>query len=355
MSEPSPTPPPARHETVTVRTLVRIGLGVMGTIGVIEVLIRSTSAISLTLAALLIALALDHAVHALVNRGLRRSLAVAVVVLALLGLVVGIGFILVPAALFQGRALVQELPVLLRRAHYSPYFHRLDEQLNLISRLQELSRSSEGVISGAAKPVLSAVGSVLSFFAAMVTVFFLAVFMLVFGGRLIHGVLEELVVARVEVYESLIGKIYDSIVGYLTGLLFICAVNASLTTAFLAINRIPFFLALGIVSGLSSTVPYAGPLVAASCISLLSFVTGGLWHGIASIIYFSVYGQLEGNVLAPLVFRHTIRVNPLVVALSVLFLGDIASVPGAIVAVPAVAVVQIVVREILALRRKRLS
>ena len=150
-------------------------------------------------------------------------------------------------------------------------------------------------------------------------------------------------------------KIYQSIGGYLGGLTLICSINATLTTTFLAINRVPFFLPLGIISGASSTIPYAGPLVTGTLISLIALVTGGAWHGLASGIYFILYGQLEGNILSPLVFRRTVHVNPLVVTVSVLFLGEIAGVIGAIVAVPVVAALQIIAREILRERRQQLD
>jgi predicted PurR-regulated permease PerM len=81
-------------------------------------------------------------------------------------------------------------------------------------------------------------------------------------------------------------------------------------------------------------IPYAGPLVVGTLISIFALVTSGVWHGVAAAIYFVTYGQIEGNILGPLVFRRTVHVNPLVVTLSILFLGELAGVPGAIAAVP---------------------
>lgn len=46
-------------------------------------------------------------------------------------------------------------------------------------------------------------------------------------------------------------------------------------------------------------VPYAGPLVLGVTITLFALVTGGVLKALAAAIYFVVYGQLEGNVLAP--------------------------------------------------------
>jgi predicted PurR-regulated permease PerM len=178
--------------------------------------------------------------------------------------------------------------------------------------------------------------------------------MLIFGGRLVRAGLAEARIERQSTYRKVVGKIYQSLGGYVGGLTLICTINATLTTIFLAINGVPFFLPLGILSGFSSTVPYAGPFIAGAVITLLSLVTDGSWHALACVVYFIAYGQLEGNVLGPLIFRRTVHVNPLVVTLSVLFLGEIGGIVGAIVAVPVVAVLQIIVREVLMIRREQL-
>jgi predicted PurR-regulated permease PerM len=106
---------------------------------------------------------------------------------------------------------------------------------------------------------------------------------------------------------------------------------------------------------MSSMVPYAGPAVVGTTIALIALITQGTWHGIAAGIYFIIYGQIEGNILGPLVFRRTVHVNPLVTTLSILLLGEIAGVVGAIVAVPVVATLQIILREILQNRRDQLK
>jgi predicted PurR-regulated permease PerM len=72
-------------------------------------------------------------------------------------------------------------------------------------------------------------------------------------------------------------------------------------------------------------------------------------------IYYVLYGQLEGNVLAPVVFRQTVNVNPLISLMSLVVLGELGGIVGAIAAVPLAAMGQIIVREILVLRRQRLN
>jgi predicted PurR-regulated permease PerM len=360
---PTPTPAPelpapnreVAPSQVTLKTVFTVSLGVLLVVAMVWGLMHSLVAIALTSAAILLAVALDHGVAWLVSHGWRRPLAIGLVTLLGLGLVVGLAFTLIPPAVDQGKALVQEAPSLVRTARHSRLFVRLDQQYHIAARIEQAEKGLPGMLEGAATPILSALGGLLSLVGALVTIFFLTVFMLIFGGKVIRALLAETRVERRSIYESVLGKIYQSIGGYLSGLTLICTINATLTTIFLAIIRVPFFLPLGILSGASSTVPYAGPLLSGTLITLIALVTKGTGYGIASGIYFILYGQLEGNVLSPLIFRRTVHVNPLLVTVSVLFLGEMAGIMGAVVAVPVVAALQIIVREILRERREQLN
>jgi predicted PurR-regulated permease PerM len=90
-------------------------------------------------------------------------------------------------------------------------------------------------------------------------------------------------------------------------------------------------------------------------ITLMTMVTLGVWKGVACAIYFVVYGQLEGNILGPLIFRRTVNVNPLIVLLSIVFFSEIFGIVGAVMAVPLTAAIQILLRELLRIRRERLD
>jgi predicted PurR-regulated permease PerM len=344
-----------RPSQVTLKTVFTVAFGVLIVIALVEAATNATLAVALTGAALLLAVALEHPVRMLERRGIKRPLAIAIVTFAGLGLIVGFGFTLIPPAIEQGKALVHDAPQFVRSARGSALFRTLDSRFHLGDYLMEAERRLPDLLGGAATPILNALGNLLSAIAAAITIAFLVIFMLIFGGRLITAAVGEARPERRAMYQDVLGKIYQSIGGYLGGLALICTINATLAISFLAIDRVPFFLPLGIVAGLSSMIPYAGPFVAGTAISLIALFTAGLGHGVASAIYFILYGVLEGNVLAPLIFRRTVNVNPLVVTLSILFLGEIAGIMGAIIAVPVVATLQIVLREVLRIRRERLQ
>lgn len=352
---PSTTSPEIRPPQVTFKTVFTVSFGVLIVVAGVAALAHAVVALSLVGTAAMIAISLEHAVKMLQRRGLNRSLAIAAVMPAGFAVAVGFGFTLIPPAVKQGQALVHNAPRLVRATRESRVFRSLDARYHLAERVQVLEQQLPEKIQRSASPILGAVGGALSAVGAAITVVFLVVFMLIFGGRLIEAAVAEARPERRQIYADVLAKIYQSTGGYLGGLALICLVNATLTTIFLAIDGVPFFLPLGILSGLSSMVPYAGPFVAGTVISLIALFTAGTWHGIAAGIYFIVYGQIEGNILGPLVFRRAVHVNPLVVTLSILFLGEIAGLVGAILAVPAVATFQVILRELLRLRRRQLG
>jgi len=351
----TPRSPEIRPSQVTFKTVFTVSFAVLFVAGLVWAMTQALVAVALIGTALLIAVSLEHVVRFLERRGLRRPFAIAVVMIAGAGLLVGFGFTLIPPAIEQGKELVKDAPQFLRDIRASELFHRLDGRFHLAEQLDRTQKQIPNLLEGAASPVLAAVGGLLTAVGAAVTVAFLTVFMLIFGGRLVESVLREARVERQALYKEVAHKIYLTIGVYLGGLVLICLTNATLTMTFLAIDGVPFFLPLAILAGLSSMVPYAGPLVVGTLISLIAFATKGTWHGVAAAIYFVTYGQVEGNILGPLIFRRTVHVNPLVVTLSVLFLGELAGVMGAVVAVPIVATLQIVLRELLRIRREQIE
>jgi predicted PurR-regulated permease PerM len=329
--------------------------GVLAVVAVVLFVMRTLVAITLTAAALMIAVALDHVVAQLVKRGVRRWLAVGAVTLAAMVLLAGFFLVLFPPVIGQTKQLVANWPQLHARLEKTKIYVELLRLFGQEANLKTLVQRLPELVSGSAGSVMAILGGMLNAVAGAITIFFLAVFMLIFGGRVVDAMLAESTPERRDRYQEVVLKIYNLIGGYLSGLFLICGINATAASIFMAIVGVPFFLPLGMASGFSSLVPYAGPVVMGTLITGLAAITGGPWKGLACAIYFVLYGQLEGNVLGPLVFRRTVHVNPLVVLLSIVFFSEIAGLVGAVMAVPVAAALQVVLREVLRIRRERLD
>jgi len=340
---------------VTLRTAFTVCFAVVATAGLVLFVLETRLALTLTVAAMMVAIALDHVVRRMEARGMARGWAIAVTTLAAVLLLIGFLLIVIPTAIHQLKELISSVPRILADLRHSPRFQALNERFGLEERLKDALSGAFGLAQTAVNPVLAAVTSALSAVAGFATVLALTVFMMVFGGDLVRRLLSLVPAHDRPRWEGVLAKSYRAVGGYLGGVLFICSINAVLTTTFLAVTRTPYFLPLGLLSGLSSLVPYAGPIVTGATITLVVLITGGAIKALITLGYFLLYGQLEGNILGPFIFRRTVHLDPLVTLLGVLFLAELLGIAGAVVAVPAVALAQIVIRELLESRRERLA
>jgi len=338
-----------------VKNVLTVCLTVLAVATVVYIVLQTRLALTLVIGAALTATALNHLVERLEKLGVTRAAAIVMVMLAVLVVFAGIGLVVIPTAVDQGQSLVKQAPALIAKLRQTAFYQGLDSRFHLDERLSGIWELGAGNLQAALAPALRAISGALGVFGGFVTLFFLNIFMLAFGGRVVQAALREATPARRERYQRILSKIYDSMGGYIAGLLLIASVNTCCTTIFLAVNKVPFFLPLGIISGLLSFIPYVGPAVMAISTSIISLVTGGVWHAVASGVYFILYGQFEGQVLSPIVYRRAVELNPLIAVLSVLFFVDLAGIVGAVVAVPFAATAQIILREFLAIRRERLG
>nr|WP_216623065.1 AI-2E family transporter [Corallococcus exercitus] len=338
---------------VSPRTVFTVCIVVLGVMALAMLVVKTRLALTLTGIAALIALALEHGVSRLEKRGLKRWLAITLVLVALFLAIAALGLLVIPDLVEQVDALVTQWPHLWKQIRGTGILRALNQRLHSLGWNERLEEATPALAGPLPSLLMSAIGGVVGLLGGMLTVFFLVVFMLVFGGGMLRRLLDLSRPDHRLRYVRVLRNVYTATGGYLSGITLICAINATLTTTMLAVLGMPFYLPLGVASGFSSLVPYAGPIIAGGIITLLTLATGGLWKALAVFIYFLLYGQLEGNVLAPLVFKRTVHVNPLVTLLAVLFCVELAGIVGAVVAVPVAATVQIIVREVLLFRQER--
>src|SRR4051812_8821028 len=102
-----PDPEPVRSVSqVTLKTVFTVCFGVLAVVALVYFVIRTQFSVTLVLGAVLIAVALNHVVEALERRGLRRKLAVLLVVFALLAIAAGLSVLIVPPPLNQAGGVI---------------------------------------------------------------------------------------------------------------------------------------------------------------------------------------------------------------------------------------------------------
>jgi predicted PurR-regulated permease PerM len=136
--------------------------------------------------------------------------------------------------------------------------------------------------------------------------------------------------------------------GYARGVVANMFIIGALTGVGLFLLGLPYSLLLGVVAGLFEVIPFLGPWISGTVAVLVALAVGGPLKGLEVFVLFQVIQQLEGNTVVPLVMSRAVKLNPLTVILAILIGGSLLGIAGAVLAVPAAVIVQVVVRRLLA-------
>jgi predicted PurR-regulated permease PerM len=134
---------------------------------------------------------------------------------------------------------------------------------------------------------------------------------------------------------------------YIVGQLFTMAMLALLTAIGFYFLKVPYWLTFSILTGAVAVVPFFGTLVSTALPALFMLGDRGLGAAMLVVGWGVVVHLFEGNVLMPKVMQGKVHLPPVMTILSVLIMGTMIGGVGLVVAVPALAVVMVVVRRIL--------
>ena len=128
--------------------------------------------------------------------------------------------------------------------------------------------------------------------------------------------------------------------GYVASRLILAVLSAVCTSIFLLVMDVPYWLPLGIWTGVvSQFIPTLGTYLGGSLPVLFAFGQS-VGTGIAVIIFIIVYQQIENYLFAPRISQRTMNIHPAVAFGSVVVGAAVGGAMGALIAIPIVASIQ---------------
>ena len=195
---------------VSVKSAATVCAVVVAAAAIVWMVVHSIVALTLTMTAALIAVALNHGVERLERWGVPRTAGIALVMTGLVAALAGLVWLVVPASVDQVKQLSERAPELVEKLKSSGAWQWASAHANLEESLEQAKQ--EGMAQKAVNPVFSVLGGVFWGLGALVTILFLVVFMMSYGGRVMRGLLSEALPRHRERYERVLKKI-DSSVG----------------------------------------------------------------------------------------------------------------------------------------------
>jgi predicted PurR-regulated permease PerM len=308
------------------------------------------------LIAVFLAAALNPAVEFFEHRGLRRGWASGLVFLLTLSALAGLVYLLVPPLVDQVRSFIDALPSLVSdlTKGRGP-FGFLERKYHVVERVRSAVSGQGGDVGrifGVTGVAATIAKSIVTAVAGTVTVAFLTFFMLLEGRNTVERFLDLLPEVNRPRWERVLGDIYRTVGGYVSGNLLISLIAGVAAMVMLFAVGSKYAIALGLVVAILDLIPLAGATLAAVIVCLVVFVELGVVQGVIAIVFFAVYQQLENQFLQPVIYGRTVQLSPLVVLISVLIGAELAGVLGALAAIPIAGSIQAIAREVLRYRRE---
>jgi len=363
MSNDAP-PPTTRRARMWAAAEVRgIPLrAILATVGVVvavfllgKVVYRLKDVFLLIVVAAFIAVILNPLVIALQRWKIkRRGWAVAVVtlwaVLVFIGLALVFGVPLANAITH----LAEKLPGYVNAAqHGRGWIGHLVQRYHIQSWVQKNVPKLVTFGEGLTKPALSLGKGAVTLLLELFTIFILALLLLLEGPKMRKWLLKNMSPERSERYGRIAHEVNRSVTGYMLGNILTSIIAGTVVFVTLLVTGVPYPLLWALWVALVDFLPMIGGALAG--IPTVLFAAGhSLTAGIITLVVFLVYTQVENHILNPVVMSKTVKVNPLLVLLSILIGASIGSWIGgtfgafvaALLAIPVAGAVQVISTEL---------
>ena len=309
---------------------------------------RTSGVILAFLLTILLSIILSAPVNYLARKGWPRTWGVIAVIAAIGGVFWLLGLALVPAVETQSREFAEAFPTL------------LDEALALANRLQSFfglgtqigldpeSLSSVGreFLTGSTLSTAAGVGLTAATVVSLAAVVFISTIYLVIRPEpWVNGFVSLFPAGWRQRTREVLQALYQTVQRWFLGQLAAMTFIAVFWAISLSLIGVPFALLIGIFSGLISFIPYLGALISIVIPVLLALISDP-FSVVWVILAFVIIQQIEGNLLQPIIMSRAVDLHPALVVFAILVMGTLFGLIGVFLAVPLVAALQVLVREL---------
>jgi predicted PurR-regulated permease PerM len=349
VSSTAAEPQPGRTQSeVPIRTiLTTIGL-VLATAAALYIVMQIRQILTWIIIAAFFAVALAPLVGWLERRafGQRRALATLVVFLLVVLLLSALAALFIVPLATEGKNLAAQLPQLIDQTKQGrgPIGDLL-KRTNALEYVQNHQAQIRSFATGLTTPAAGVLRGIATGLAGTVTIFVLAYLMVLEGPKIVDGTLSLFSPDTAIRIRRIGADCARSITGYISGNLLISVICGLLTYLVLTVLGVQFAGLIAVFVAVVDLIPLVGATIGAFAGALAGFIHS-VPAGIAVIVFFVVYQQLENHLLQPVIYARTVKLNPLTVIVAILVAVELAGILGALLAIPIASMIQVILRDV---------
>ncbi len=291
----------------------------------------------------------------LMERWMSRTIAIALMLLVILGVLSGIGIVVIPLVTHEILDFGRQVPkyTAMLKGLYDRFFFWLQSlgvrlpkgeiQQLLLERLPKLGELFAEQTTAALKGLSSGLVTLLNF----LMIPFVTFYTIKDYERIKQTLVRILPRRHVASVGELLTRVDEVLGQYLRGQMLVSTFIAVLTSAGLLVFGIRYAVLLGLMAGLFNLIPYIGMAVAFSVACLVAILDADPAGSLVRVIgIFAIVQGIEGNFLSPRVVGKRVGLHPVWVMFALVVGAHFWGFIGMLIAIPAAAVVNILCKVI---------
>ncbi|WP_255361653.1 MULTISPECIES: AI-2E family transporter [unclassified Candidatus Frackibacter] len=297
--------------------------------------------------AILIVYLVEPFIDCLLNRGVGRNLALALILFLVAGGIFLFGFFAAPYLIEELNTLAQRLPVYAKEIqNIIDLINDKYERIDLPPAIQtiidnSLSRIQSVTLRFVERTTEVIIGLLSSFF-SLVMAPILAFYMLKDIDLIKKNMWSLVPKAYRKEVKQLLKKIDDVLRGYLKGQLLVSIVVGLLLSLGFYILKVKFYLLIGIFAGIMNLIPYLGVVLGIlPALFIVSFKSTQAIIGV--VVLYLIVQQLESSLISPKIVGDKVGLHPIIIIFSLLVGGELLGIIGMLLAVPIAGIIKVII------------
>ena len=270
---------------------------------------------------------------------IRRSLAISVIVFTVIVSTGGLLVMMVPPLVKQAHNLLIDMPKYLVKLEVAA--RGMGLKVKLQGSFLDISTRASTLGPESFDMLLAVIGGI----SAVLTVAVLTTYLLIDGSRVGTSVIGMLPRHQRLPMRQMFAEISVQVGDYMRGQIITSGQAGIFSYVFLLIVGVPEPLPLAFLMAVADVIPMAGPLIATIPAFLLA-LTIGTKTAVIVLVGYLVYHLIESHILVPRIYGTSMKLSPSVILIAIMTGASLMGILGALLALPVAAAIPVVFRYI---------
>ncbi len=360
--------PDAMPATTSVRTAVTTGarrmwahvdqplvfgflfaIGALVAVGLAIAFLNLNTVIMYIVLALFLALGINPVVRFLEGHGLKRGIAVPIVIVALVAILAGVFWLLIPPVVNQLSAFAASVPGMVQDFMNGPIYAdliaRFGDSINEALAAAQAFLSDPSNILNIFGGVFQVAGALAGGLTGLIMVTILTMYFVAGLPAMKDGLLRLAPAYRRRTISDIADQIIEAVGSFVQGQVVLSLINAAVMLVTYLVLGLPFALLLAVAAFFLALIPMLGSWLALALGAVVALFFSPQ-KALIFIIVYLIYMQIEAYVLAPKILGKAVAVPGSLIVIGALVGGTLMGLTGALLAVPVTASLLIIIYQI---------